>query len=144
MNNKIKNIHVNYSEYCYFDYLSDSEAIEYFFQLFEGINTKENLDLNGFFDQINEEYNIQDEPVVRLKKDIPDHSNRVDIMIDDEYLLVESNSLKAIRIVLTKFMESGYVMSRDVKSEKMFKADKTTRYLRVFNIIGQIPGLSLS
>tara|TARA_R110001592_G_scaffold326756_2_gene607679 strand:- start:29 stop:463 length:435 start_codon:yes stop_codon:yes gene_type:complete len=144
MKNKIKNLHVNYSEYCYFDYLSDSEAIEYFFQLFEGQHTKENLDLNGFFEQINEEYNIQEEPLVQLKKDIPDHYNRVDIMIDDEYLMIESNSLKAVRLVISKFMESGYVMSRDSKSEKMFKQDKTYRYLRVFNIIGQIPGISLS
>ena len=143
MNNKIKNIHVNYSEYCYFDYLSDSEAVDYFFQLFEGQSAKSKLDLGGFFTQINEEY-INEEPLVQLKNDIPDHSNRVDIMIDDEYLLIESNSLKAVRIVMTKFMESGYVMSRDKKSETMFKPDKTTRYLRVYTIVGQIPGISLS
>lgn len=144
MKNKIKSLHVNYSEYCYFDYLSDSEAIEYFFQLFEGQQTKKNLDLNGFFEQINDEYNIQEDPIVQLKKDLPDNYNRVDIMIDDEYLVVESNSLKAVRLVTSKFMESGYVMSRDTKSEKMFKKDKTTRYLRVYSILGQIPGLSLS
>jgi len=143
MNNKIKNIHVNYSEYCYFDYLSESEVVDYFFQLFEGQSAKSKLDLGGFFTQINEEY-INDEPLVQLKNDIPDHSNRVDIMIDDEYLLIESNSLKAVRIVMTKFMESGYVMSRDKKSETMFKPDKTTRYLRVYTIVGQIPGVSLS
>ena len=144
MKNKIKNLHVNYSEYCYFKYLSTSEAIEYFFQLVDGQYTKENLDLNGFFTQINEEYNIQQEPLVQLKKDIPDNYKRVDIMIDDEYLMVESNSLKSVKLVISKFMESGYVMSRDPKSEKMFKQDKTYRYLRVFNIIGQIPGISLS
>lgn len=143
MNNKIKNIHVNYSEYCYFDYLSESEGVDYFFQLFEGQSAKSKLDLGGFFTQINEEY-INEEPLVQLKNDIPDHSNRVDIMIDDEYLLIESNSLKAVRIVMTKFMESGYVMSRDKKSELMFKPDKTTRYLRVYTIVGQIPGISLS
>ncbi len=143
MNNKIKNIHVNYSEYCYFDYLSESEGVDYFFQLFEGQSAKSKLDLGGFFTQINEEY-INEEPLVQLKNDIPDHSNRVDIMIDDEYLLIESDSLKSVRIVMTKFMESGYVMSRDKKSETMFKPDKTTRYLRVYTIVGQIPGISLS
>ncbi len=143
MNNKIKNIHVNYSEYCYFDYLSESEGVDYFFQLFEGQSAKSKLDLGGFFTQINEEY-INEEPLVQLKNDIPDHYNRVDIMIDDEYLLIESNSLKSVRIVMTKFMESGYVMSRDKKSETMFKPDKTTRYLRVYTIVGQIPGISLS
>ncbi len=143
MNNKIKNIHVNYSEYCYFDYLSESEGVDYFFQLFDGQSAKSKLDLGGFFTQINEEY-INEEPLVQLKNDIPDHSNRVDIMIDDEYLLIESDSLKSVRIVMTKFMESGYVMSRDKKSETMFKPDKTTRYLRVYTIVGQIPGISLS
>jgi len=41
-------------------------------------------------------------------------------------------------------MEAGYLMTRDKITEKMFKKDKTTRYLRVYGIIGQIPGHCLS
>jgi len=137
MASRIGKIHVNYSEYCYFDYLEGAEKMNYFFQLFEGVS--------GFFTQINEEYNEEDmEPVVRLKKDVPEDQDRVDIMIDEEFIMIESDSLKAIRLVSTRFMEAGYLLRRDKQSERMFKQDKTTRYLRVYSIIGQEPGFSLS
>jgi len=145
MASRIGKIHVNYSEYCYFDYLEGTEKINYFFQLFEGSSGKTQMDLSGFFTQINEEYIEQDEqPIVHINKDIPKDLDRVDIMIDEEYIMIESNSLKAIRLVSTRFMESGYLIRRDKQSEKMFKQDKTTRYLRVYSIIGHESGFSLS
>jgi hypothetical protein len=145
MASRIGKIHVNYSEYCYFDYLEGAEKMNYFFQLFEGVSGKTQMDLSGFFTQINEEYNQEDmEPVVRLKKDVPEDQDRVDIMIDEEFIMIESDSLKAIRLVSTRFMEAGYLLRRDKQSERMFKQDKTTRYLRVYSIIGQEPGFSLS
>lgn len=143
MKTKIKNIHVNYSEYCYFDYLSDSEAVEYFFQLFEGQFNQPKLDLQDFFSQIQEEEQ-EDYPIVHLDKELPKNSKRVDVMLDDDYLVVESDSLKAVKLVTGRFMESGYLMTRDKITEKMFKKDKTTRYLRVYGIIGQLPGHCLS
>jgi len=143
MKTKIKNIHVNYSEYCYFDYLSESEAVEYFFQLFEGQFNQPKLDLQDFFSQIQEEEQ-EDYPIVHLDKELPKNSKRVDVMLDDDYLVVESDSLKAVKLVTGRFMESGYLMTRDKITEKMFKKDKTTRYLRVYSIIGQIPGHCLS
>jgi len=143
MKTKIKNIHVNYSEYCYFDYLSDSEAVEYFFQLFEGNFNQPKIDLQDFFSQIQEEEQ-EDYPIVHLDKELPKNSKRVDVMLDDDYLVVESDSLKAVKLVTGRFMESGYLMTRDKITEKMFKKDKTTRYLRVYSIIGQIPGHCLS
>ena len=146
MNNKIEKIHVNYSEYCYFDYLSDTEGLEYFFNLFEGQNQTKALNLQQFFEDVSTELDINDtEPtennLVSLGNAYPDSVNRVDVMIDDEYIVIESNSLKAIRILTVKFMEAGYIISRDLKSEKMFKKDKTTRYLRVFYIIDQTIGI---
>jgi len=143
MKTKIKNIHVNYSEYCYFDYLSESEAVEYFFQLFEGQFNQPKLDLQDFFSQIQEEEQ-EDYPIVHLDKELPKNSKRVDVMLDDDYLVVESDSLKAVKLVTGRFMESGYLMTRDKITEKMFKKDKTTRYLRVYSIIGQMPGHCLS
>jgi len=143
MKTKIKNIHVNYSEYCYFDYLSDSEAVEYFFQLFEGNFNQPKIDLQDFFSQIQEEEQ-EDYPIVHLDKELPKNSKRVDVMLDDDYLVVESDSLKAVKLVTGRFMESGYLMTRDKITEKMFKKDKTTRYLRVYSIIGQMPGHCLS
>ncbi len=65
-------------------------------------------------------------------------------MIDDQYIMIESNSLKAIRIIMTRFMESGYIVSRNKKTEKLFKKDKTTRYIRVYSIIDQTTGFCLS
>ena len=54
MSNQIKDIHVNYSEYCYFDYLSGYDQLNYFFQLFEGQSTTSKIDLQDFFSQIQE------------------------------------------------------------------------------------------
>ena len=146
MKNKIEKIHVNYSEYCYFDYLSDTEGLEYFFNLFEGQNQTKALNLQQFFEDVSTELDINDtEPtennLVSLGNAYPDSVNRVDVMIDDEYIVIESNSLKAIRTLTVKFMEAGYIISRDLKTEKMFKKDKTTRYLRVFYIIDQTIGI---
>ena len=146
MNNKIEKIHVNYSEYCYFDYLSDTEGLEYFFNLFEDQNQTKALNLQQFFEDVSTELDINDtEPtdnnLVSLGNAYPDSVNRVDVMIDDEYIVIESNSLKAIRTLTVKFMEAGYIISRDLKTEKMFKKDKTTRYLRVFYIIDQTIGI---
>ena len=146
MNNKIEKIHVNYSEYCYFDYLSDTEGLEYFFNLFEGQNQTKALNLQQFFEDVSTELDINDtEPtdnnLVSLGNAYPDSVNRVDVMIDDEYIVIESNSLKAIRTLTVKFMEAGYIISRDLKTEKMFKKDKTTRYLRVFYSIDQTIGI---
>ena len=61
----------------------------------------------------------------------------MDVILDNENVVIESNSLKAVRHIAYKFMDSGYVLSRDKNVEKMFKLDKITRYLRVYRIIGQ-------
>ncbi len=66
---------------------------------------------------------------------------RVDVMIDNENLMIESDSLKALRLVTYKFVESGYILQRDLLVEKMFRKDKVTKYLRVFRIVDQSTGL---
>tara|TARA_R100000900_G_scaffold94337_1_gene73174 strand:- start:97 stop:528 length:432 start_codon:yes stop_codon:yes gene_type:complete len=143
MTNQVKNIKINYSEYAYFTTLSDHEKLNYFFQLFEGETAKPKLDLKEFFSQIDTNFN-DDESKIHINKEIPDEHNRVDIMIDDEFIMIESNSLKAIRIIMTRFMESGYIVSRNKETEKIFKIDKTTRYIRVYSIIDQTIGFCLS
>ena len=55
--------------------------------------------------------------------------------------MIESNSLKALRFVTYKFIESGYILRRDLAVEKMFRKDKVTKYLRVFKIINQASDL---
>jgi hypothetical protein len=142
MKNQVKNIKINYSEYAYFTTLPGHEKLNYFFQLFED-KTVTDVDLKEFFNQINVDLN-DNQSKIHINKEIPDEHNRVDIMIDDEFIMIESNSLKAIRIIMTRFMESGYIVSRNKETEKIFKIDKTTRYIRVYSIIDQTIGFCLS
>ena len=58
--------------------------------------------------------------------------------------MIESNSFRAVRQVTNKFIESGYIIQRDPATEKMFKKDKVTRYIRVFRIIDFITGICLN
>ena len=143
MKNQVKNIKINYSEYAYFTTLPGHEKLNYFFQLFEG-KTVTDLDLREFFNQIDTDLNNDNQSKIHINKEIPDEHNRVDIMIDNEFIMIESNSLKAIRIIVTRFIESGYMVSRNKKTENLFKKDKTTRYIRVYSIIDQTIGFCLS
>ena len=70
-----------------------------------------------------------------------DAEDRVDVMIDDSNIMIESNNLKALRAVSYKFVEAGYILRRDVILEKVFKKDKLTKYLRIFRIINQVTDL---
>jgi|14BtaG_2_1085337.scaffolds.fasta_scaffold00935_19 hypothetical protein len=147
MKNKVEDINVNYSEFAYFSRLSENDRLNYFFQLFEGEIVKPGLDLKEFFSQLDaDDTNLNDttDSYTYDDEDISDSESLVDIMIDNEFIMIESNSLKSIRIVITRFMESGYMLSRDLESEKMFKPDKRTRYLRVYQIIDQTTGICLS
>lgn len=147
MKNKVGDINVNYSEFAYFSRLSEDDRLNYFFQLFEGRVIKPGLDLKEFFNQLDiDDTNLNATNVSYAYEDdaISDSDNLVDIMIDNEFIMIESNSLKSIRIVITRFMESGYMLSRDLESEKMFKQDKRTRFVRVYQIIDQTTGICLS
>jgi hypothetical protein len=147
MKNKVGDINVNYSEFAYFSRLSEDDRLNYFFQLFEGRVIKPGLDLKEFFNQLDiDDTNLNATNVSYAYEDdaISDSDNLVDIMIDNEFIMIESNSLKSIRIVITRFMELGYMLSRDLESEKMFKQDKRTRFLRVYQIIDQTTGICLN
>ena len=147
MKNKVGDINVNYSEFAYFSRLSENDRLNYFFQLFEGEVVKPSLDLKEFFNQLDSDTtNLTDktDSYTYDSDDISDSSNLVEIMIDNEFIMIESNSLKSIRIVITRFMESGYMLSRDLESEKIFKQDKRTRFLRVYQIIDQTTGICLN
>ena len=147
MKNKVGDINVNYSEFAYFSRLSENDRLNYFFQLFEGEVVKPGLDLKEFFNQLDSDTtNLTDktDSYTYDSDDISDSDNLVEIMIDNEFIMIESNSLKSIRIVITRFMESGYMLSRDLESEKMFKQDKRTRFVRVYQIIDQTTGICLN
>jgi hypothetical protein len=131
---------VNYAEYSYFKQLPKKERILFFMELYEAAlyrYSNNNLDLGKFFatlkDQIVESTELDTEHV-----SMPRGSDHIEVLIDDENLMIESNSLKAVRHIVYKFIESGYILQRDKNMEKAFKRDKITRYMRVFKIIDQI------
>ena len=69
--------------------------------------------------------------------DSGNHTTRVDILVDNENLVIESNSLKAVRNIRDKFLDNGYLLMRDKIDEKLFRRGKITKYLRVYKIIGR-------
>lgn len=144
---KLEKLKINYSEFCYFFTLTQKEQLTYFFSLYDSIDPKRgDLDiekLKGFFKMLKDvEDNTTTTPKDSRQK--RDNEEIIDVMIDDEIIMLESNSIRAIRDVATKFMHFGYILERDKKSEELFKRDKVTRYLRVFKIIDQIQSFSLS
>ena len=61
----------------------------------------------------------------------------IDVTIDDETIMIETDNLKALRTVLWRFVESGYVLRRETNMEKMFKKNKHTKYIRIFQILNR-------
>ena len=140
MKETLKHIKIKDAEFNYFITLSPTDQLTYFFELYEAERNIQsgNINLKQFFNNIKESLDNKEEDSIEIdltKNDIPDNFSLVDILIDDKRIMIESDSLRAIRKVIRKFMESGYIMSRDYKFEKMFKEDKVTRYMRVFKII---------
>jgi hypothetical protein len=140
MKRTLEHIKIKDAEFNYFITLSPSDQLTYFFELYEAEKNMQsgNVNLKQFFNNIKEALINREEDSIEIdlsKNTIPENYNLVDILIDDKRIMIESDSLSAIRKVIRKFIESGYVMSRDHKLEKLFKRDKVTRYMRVFKII---------
>lgn len=146
MKTVFSHIVVNYSEYQYFVSLDDADRVFFLFDSYESECAKTaGLDLSKFFEGVKQsllDKHLESEPIQTFDY-LEDQADvdRVDVMIDDQNIMIESNSLKALRFVSYKFVESGYILQRDIAVEKMFKKDKVTRYLRVFKIISQAPDL---
>lgn len=137
-------IFVNYAEYSYFKQLNSSDKLKYLFETYDAaVERSAGIDLSSVFDLIQESINSES---TQTTYDVADNDDvdHVAVMIDDEIIMIESNSLRATKHIIYKFIESGYIISRDIQSEKMFRKDKVTRYLRVFKIIDQIATLCLN
>jgi len=137
-------IQVNYAEYSYFKQLKKAERVKFFFELYEAeLIRSSGLNLNSFFESLREQFIQQEsESIQASKTDLPEDA--VEVMIDDENIMIESNSLRATRHIIYKFMESGYIIQRDKNMEKTFKRDKVTRYLRIFRIINQTDSICIN
>ncbi len=144
------------AEWKYAQTLSDSDVVNYLFTMFDsGQKRISAVDLASFFssihqtldestpddsDETEDPYKDSGVEVIEFGDDV----ERVDVLIDDDNIMIESNSLKAVRLVSYKFVESGYIILRDLNTEKLFRKDKVTRYLRVFRIVNQFDGLCFS
>lgn len=142
--NTLSKLVISYSEYQYFNTLSNPDKLKYLFDVYTSPNVtpKQLLDLSEFFGSVAADL-AEELPSIELPL-ATDDTDFVDVMIDDENIMIESNSLRAVRHVTNKFMESGYMLRRDIATEKMFRKDKTTRYMRVFQIISYTNGMCLN
>jgi hypothetical protein len=147
-------IFVTKAEYSIIKTMQSSEQLKWLFDTYDS-TTKQTgaMDLSAFFKDVKDEleqYNnslpMHVEEIDINQNALPADSNIdfVDVMIDDENIMIESNSLKALRHVKDKFIESGYMLQRDLATEKMFRKDKTTRYIRVFRIINYTSSMCLN
>ena len=144
MKTRFENIKVSKEEYMYFVSMSKQQRLQYFFDLYDQPATEYKIttvDLSKFFSAIHEE--LETKPEVEKSKPVEtpidlSNADRVDVMIDDEIIMIEANSLRALRHVVNRFMEVGYILQRDIEQEKMFRKDKVTRYMRIFYIVDQI------
>lgn len=130
-------------QYNYFAQLDSADKLFYLFDVYEmhTVNKSKAIDLTDFFMDVRD--SIQNE--TNETHDIfSDNIDRVDVMIDDQNIMIESNKLGAIRHIVNKFMESGYLLSRDTNMEKMFRKDKLTRYMRIFKIINRVSTICLN
>jgi hypothetical protein len=96
------------------------------------------LNLSTFFESVKSaiiiNHNIEHDTFNDLDNYL-DSDEKVDVTIDDTNIMIETNSLKALRHVSYRFVESGYILQRDRLTEKMFQKDKLTKYIRVFRIL---------
>ena len=144
METRFEKINISKQEYIFFKTLPTQERLDYMFGLYDSsaVTTIKAIDLSNFFSAIHsqlEEKEKDQEPTPGPTE--PPSFDRVDVMIDDEIIMIEANSLRALRVVKNRFIEAGYILQRDVEQEKMFRKDKVTKYMRIFYIVDQITGI---
>ena len=139
MKTLIDHIEITYSEYSYFKELSNSDKLQYLFESYESKDMPDSyMNLSTFFESIKSSVIIEHEiehDTFNDSDNYLDSNEKVDVTIDDTNIMIETNSLKALRHVSYRFVESGYILQRDRLTEKMFQKDKITKYIRVFRIL---------
>jgi len=144
METRFEKISISKQEYVFFKTLPLQERLNYMFGLYESsaVTTIKAIDLSNFFSAIHTQLEEKEkEQEITTKADETRSFDRVDVMIDDEIIMIEANSLRALRLVKNRFIEAGYILQRDVEQEKMFRKDKVTKYMRIFYIVDQITGI---
>ena len=135
MKTLIDHIEITYSEYSYFKELSNADKLQYMFESYESKDIPGlDLNLSTFFESIKSAV-IMETDTFYESENYLDSDEKVDVTIDDTNIMIETNSLKALRHISYRFVESGYILQRDRLTEKMFQKDKITKYIRVFRIL---------
>ena len=144
-------IFIGKAEYLAIVSMHASERIQNLFDMFDSTSKQtRSMDLAAFFSEVQQTLEQYQENIVVDSHDVSTpipadkDSEFVDVMIDDRNIMIESNSLRAVRHVTYKFVESGYILQRDLTTEKMFRKDKTTRYIRIFRIISYSNSMCLN
>jgi hypothetical protein len=108
------------------------------FESYESKDMPTDLNLSTFFESIKSaviiEHEIEHNTFNELDNYL-DANQKVNVTIDDTNIMIETNSLSALRHVSYRFVESGYILQRDRLTEKMFQKDKLTKYIRIFRIL---------
>jgi Icc-related predicted phosphoesterase len=159
------NLKLSKTEYVYYKELKDIEKIDYLFELYDvAMNNSISSDmadrLVDFFNSVKQQLDETELPpsesdasadeqeafdaIFGEQPKMDDDTELVDIMIDEENIMIETNSLKALRYTVYKFAELGYILMREPETEKMFKPSKITKYLRVYKIIDQTLSICLN
>lgn len=137
MNSQLDNIEVLLPEFNFFQQLDSHDKFLYLTEIYE-LETKREINpdivenLQTFFDDLTE---LQQYDVFNNTNS---NFNKVDVIVDNENIVLESNSLSAVRHIKNRFIDDGYILIRDQSIEKIFKKNKITRYLRVYKIIGRV------
>ena len=135
MKTVIDHISITYSEYSYFKELSNADKLQYMFESYESKDMPDSyLNLSTFFESIKSAVIIEHDTFYESNNYV-NSDQKVNVTIDDTNIMIETNSLSALRHVSYRFVESGYVLQRDRLTEKMFQKDKITKYIRVFRIL---------
>jgi hypothetical protein len=135
MKTVIDHISITYSEYSYFKELSNADKLQYMFESYESKDMPDSyLNLSTFFESIKSAVIIENDTFYESNNHV-NSDQTVDVTIDDTNIMIETNSLSALRHVSYRFVESGYILQRDRLTEKMFQKDKITKYIRVFRIL---------
>jgi hypothetical protein len=141
-------IKVNWAEFNYFKQLSKADRVSFLFEIVEAaeIRLEDGMSFAKVFNMIKESFaeDITEVNNTPEAAELPADVEKVDVMIDDDSIMIESNSLVAVRHIVYKFFESGYIIIRDPQTEKLFRKDKVTRYLRIFRIVDQISTICIN
>ena len=97
METRFEKISISKEEYVFFKTLPLQERLNYMFGLYESsaVTTIKAIDLSNFFNAIHTQLEEKEkEQEITTKADESRSFDRVDVMIDDEIIMIEANSLR--------------------------------------------------